>query len=114
MIRTVTHMLFVAAGLALAAPAHSAGYLKLGDIKGESTDDRHGSTIDRVQGGPQPATPATPATPNRVQGNDAPKPAGLLLPAVQKAQDPAPGRAGEAKKKKGNVEYQWKVEEGEK
>jgi hypothetical protein len=105
MIRTVTHALFVVAGLALAAPAYSAGYLKIGDIKGESTDDRHGTTIDRAPASPQPTAPS------RVQGNDTPKPAGLLLPAVQKAQEPAPAR-GEKGKKKGNVEYQWKIEEG--
>lgn len=138
MIRTIAHALFVVAGLALAAPAHSAGYLKIGDIKGESTDDRHGTTIDRAPASPQPTAPsrvqgndtpkpaglllpavqkaqeapaATP--PGNVQGNEPPKPAGLLLPAVQKAQEPAPAQGAKGKKK-GNVEYQWKVEEGQK
>jgi hypothetical protein len=92
MIRTITHTLLVAAGLALAAPAYSAGYLKIGDIKGEATDERH------------------TATPGSVQSNEPAKP-GLLLPAIQKAQEP--DRDGKAKKK-GNVEYNWKVEEGQK
>lgn len=92
MIRTITHSLLVAAGLALAAPAYSAGYIKLGDIKGEATDERHATTPDSVQS-KEPARP------------------GLLLPAVQKAQEQDQAGTG---KKKGNVEYNWKVEEGQK
>lgn len=44
--------------------------------------------------------------------NEDAQPAALLLPAVQKARDAAPGNARGSKK--GKVEYQWKVEEGSK
>ena len=62
---------------------------------------------------PARATSPAPATPpvDRVQGGQAPEPAGLLLPAVQKAREPA---AEEPSRTKGNVEYQYKVEEGRK
>jgi hypothetical protein len=90
--------------LCLASSAYSAGYMKIGDIKGESTKE----------------TPA-PTPTQRVDDGNTTTETGLLVPAVQKVRDrpdsgsqetgkdqPAPG------KKKGNVEYGWKVEEGEK
>lgn len=52
-----------------------------------------------------------------MQGNQTPQPAGLLLPAVQKPRTAAPGASAPQSgpsKKKGNVEYNWKVEKGEK
>ncbi|HSO06958.1 MAG TPA: hypothetical protein VLW45_06945 [Pelomicrobium sp.] len=100
MIRKLTTSLFVITGLALAAPALSAGYIKLGGVQGESTKARPAPT-------PAPAAPA-----NKLQGSQDPKPAGLLLPAVQSAREAAP--ESPAGKKKGNVEYGWKVEKGEK
>lgn len=88
--RKLNRTLVLIAGLTLAAPAWSAGYLKIGDIKGEAT---------------APAAPAAALqAPQQVQ------PAGLLLPAVQKARDAAAKGGGS----KGKVEYQWKVEEGTK
>jgi hypothetical protein len=59
-----------------------------------------------------PSAPATPPV-DGVQSGQTPQPAGLLLPAIQKAreaatEEPAPNRS------KGKVEYQFKVEEGEK
>ena len=92
--RTLTHVLIVAAGLALTAPAYSAGYLKIGDIKGESQET------------------AQPAPAREIKRSEDAQPAALLLPAVQKARDAAPGKARGSKK--GKVEYQWKVEEGSK
>lgn len=92
MIRAISNVLLIAAAI-VAVPAHSAGYLKLGDIKGESAKPGH----------------AIPG--NRVMSNDAPKPAGMLVPAVQKARTDVP-KSPDGAKKKGNVEYSWKVEEG--
>lgn len=92
--RTLTHALIVAAGLALTAPAYSAGYLKIGDIKGESQ-----------------AT-AQPAQARQIKRNEDAQPAAMLLPAVQKARETAQDKAKGTKK--GKVEYQWKVEEGSK
>ncbi len=71
----------------------SAGYLKIGDIKGESTD--------RAE--PEETLKAKPKQE---------KPASLLLPAIQNARSvekEAPPRT-----RKGKVEATWKVEEGEK
>lgn len=116
MIRSLTRSLLIAASLTLAAPAYSAGFVKLGDIKGESTDAGHAAPQSQAQGGPVPATPAAPG--QRVQGNQTPQPASLLLPAVQKPRAAlAPGASAPQSgpsKKKGNVEYNWKIEKGEK
>lgn len=91
----------LAASIATPAAAVMPAYMKLGDIKGESTD------------ADAPAKPAKPAKPERrpsrpniavgdVNGDGradarpagrrdvkppAPKPTGLLLPAIQKARD---------------------------
>jgi hypothetical protein len=57
-----------------------------------------------------PAPPVPPA--DRVQSGQPPKPAGLLLPAVQKAREAAPEEPGPSRSK-GRIEYQYKVEEGD-
>ena len=78
-----TARLAAARGLALVAAlpatASAAGYLKLGDIKGESTDAT----------APSPAPAA-----GKLQGAGEPPPAALLLPAVQKVREAAanPGK----------------------
>ena len=92
---TLRIALMLVACLGTTAPAFAAGYLKIGDIKGESTDDAHQTT---------------PSAPARIRGQESPRPAGLLLPAVQKAREAA-SRSG---KSKGKVEYTWKIEEGRK
>jgi hypothetical protein len=110
MIRTIANALLVAA-LAFAAPAYSSynAFLKLSDVNGETTNSR----------------PAAPG--NSVKTNEAPKPAGKRLPTTQKAQEkPKPaaqkprsavgdvnGDSTANAKSKGNVDYGWKVERGE-
>jgi hypothetical protein len=59
-----------------------------------------------------PSAPATPPV-DGVQSGQTPQPAGLLLPAIQKARDVAPDESS-PNRSKGKVEYQFKVEEGEK
>ncbi|MFO7603172.1 MAG: hypothetical protein R6X06_05070 [Gammaproteobacteria bacterium] len=93
--RTLSHALIITASLVLAAPAYSAGYIKLDGVDGES----------------KPKNQSAPA--RGIKGNETPKPATLLLPAVQKAREGKADNASKAKKK-GNVEYNWKVEEGTK
>jgi hypothetical protein len=95
MTRYLSSALLLAVGLALAAPAHSAGYMKIGEVDGEATD-----------AGQQ-------AAPDRIRSNEQSGPAPLLLPAIQQVQDQPSSGAGEARRK-GNVEYNWKVEEGTK
>ena len=75
-----------------AAPALAAGYLKFGDIQGESRDDKHKGQIEILSW----SWGETRAT--HVAGGAAGK------VAMATARDSA---------KKGNVEYEWKVEEGE-
>lgn len=74
----------IAMSFGMVGAAHSAGYLKLGDIKGE-------------------AAPQSPAA----SGDVAPKPAepqkGLLLPAVQKASDVTPDTPPPAPRSKPRV-----------
>lgn len=85
--------------LALSQPALAAGYLKIGDIKGESTrsDQQKPNNQD-------------------VKSGQTDQPAGLLLPAVQQVREAAPRpRPNDSKgNKKGKVEASWKVEKGEK
>ena len=82
----ITIILFT---LTLTPSAFGAAYLKLGDIKGEST----------------------------TQAEE--QPTGMLLPAIQKARATAPTgdevapKNDRKSKKKGNVDAKWKVEEGE-
>jgi hypothetical protein len=95
MTRYLSSALLLAVGLVLAVPAHSTGYLKLDGIEGEAADT-----------GRQTA-------PDRVRSNEDAGPAPLLLPAIQQVQDQPSSGAGEARRK-GNVEYNWKVEEGTK
>ena len=77
-----------------AAPALAAGYLKLGGIKGESTDDKHKGQIEILSW----SWGETNATHAGGGGGGAGK------VSMAKARDGA---------KKGNVEFEWKVEEGE-
>ena len=93
--RTITSTLLIVVGIVMAAPVYSAGHLKVGDIK----DDAETSQ----------ATPPTPA--NRVYGNEQAKPAGMLVPAVQKAR--ARQQTDSNEKKRGNPETEFKVEKGE-
>jgi hypothetical protein len=111
MTRTIANALLVAA-LAFAAPAYSSydAFVKLKGVEGEVTNSR-------------PAAPASD-----LKNNEAPKPAGMLVPAIQKAQEaPKPaarkprvaardvnGNSTGNGKKKGHVDYGWKVERGEK
>ena len=91
MIRTVTSVLLLIS-IAAAAPAYSAAYMKFDGVKGESKGSEN----------PNPL--------NNVKSNETAQPAGLLLPAVQKAREADRAQG----KKKGNVEYEWKIEAGEK
>ncbi|MDT8382783.1 MAG: hypothetical protein RRB22_00050 [Gammaproteobacteria bacterium] len=90
--RIFAHALIIAVGLALSAPVYSAAYIKLGDIKGES---KSSSQLEPAR---------------EIKSDETPKPAALLLPAVQKAREAGASGIG----KKGKVETQWKVEEGSK
>lgn len=90
-----------------ASPAMAAGYLKIGDIKGESTDaashaagDEHEVEYDVAKGanaapgaGPRVRAvtprPARPAAQDKLAQPQDPQEAGLLLPAVQKAREAA-------------------------
>lgn len=90
MIRAVASVLLVVS-IAAAAPAYSAAYMKFDGVKGDSSQN------------PNPPS-------GNVTSSETPKPAGLLVPAVQKVREAANTEG----KKKGNVEYEWKVEAGEK
>ncbi len=79
---------FVASLAVTAGGAHAAGYMKLGDIKGESTeagDDKHDKWIDvlSVDWGAQDADGRHNAVMTVKEGEE-PVLIGLLLPAVQK------------------------------
>ena len=93
MTRTIANALLVAA-LAFAVPAYSSVevFLKRQGVDGESKDSKS-------------------ATPGKdLKNNEAPKPAEKRVPPIKKAQEaPKP-----AAKTKGNVDYGWKVEQGEK
>lgn len=92
--------IMIMAAFFLAGSAHAAGYMKFDGVKGETT---------------KAATEPAPA--QRLDSPTEAQPAALLLPAVQKVQaDDAGQDQGDeaARKKKGNVEYGWKVEEGTK
>lgn len=102
-----THKILTLATLALftlATSAFSAGYLKIGDIKGESRAQSEEET-----------------NPDQNLSSDTTQqPAVLLLPAVQKIHDTATSSDKTAdeedskKTRKGKVEAGWKVEEGQK
>lgn len=87
--------------VALSQPAFAAGYIKMGDIKGESTRSEQQDPNQRD-----------------VKSGQTEKPTGLLLPAVQSAREAAPRPKPSANdhkgSKKGKVEASWKVEEGTK
>jgi hypothetical protein len=83
----------------LAAPAIAGpAYLKLGDIKGESTDKGHKDQIEILSWSWGARSPAASGGEHEVEMD------------VHVGTAPAAAEA----KKKGNVEYTWKVEEGEK
>ncbi|MDT8388639.1 MAG: hypothetical protein RQ736_14125 [Thiogranum sp.] len=77
--------------MTLSSGAFSAGYIKFDGVDGESKDTR----------------PAPGAETKKIQP-DQDKPAGLLLPAVQKAREASSSTSPE----KGKVENTWKIEEG--
>ena len=83
MLNATARLAAAALGLALVAAlpatASAAAYLKLGDIKGESTDAT----------APSPAPAA-----GKLQGAGEPPPAALLLPAVQKVREAAAANPG--------------------
>lgn len=81
--------------LSFSSAAFSAAYIKIGDIQGES------------QGSKPAAQHSQKISPDE-------KPAALLLPAVQQAREAATRSSQPTPRKKGNVEYSWKVEEGTK
>lgn len=76
--------LLLTVAVAAANPAYAAAYLKFDGVDGEA---------------------ASAAAADREVRPDAPRPAGLLLPAVQKVREAA-------SRPRGRVEYEWKVEEG--
>ncbi len=85
----------VVAALALGGAASAAGYLKLGDIKGEATAaDGHKEWID-VESFSMPvhkpggAASSAPQQGTLTIGDQDPVAIGLLLPAVQKVRDAA-------------------------
>ncbi len=62
-----------------------------------------------------PSTQPEPSSPQSVKSGETAEPTGLLLPAVQKVRSSAGKSESDSKGKKGgNVEYEWKVEEGTK
>lgn len=85
------------------ASALGAAYMKLGDIKGEANA--------QAEQQPQPS--------ENLDSGTTQQPTGLLLPAIQKNRatattDREAAAENDSKnKKKGNIEYQWKVEKGE-
>lgn len=97
---TLTLALLISAVISQTALA--AGYMKIGDIKGESQDK------------------ASKPTPSReLQNRHKPTPAGPLLPAEQKPRPPmerppAPRATDDKGSQSGNVETEWKVEKGSK
>ncbi|MFO7593226.1 MAG: hypothetical protein R6X15_04170 [Pseudomonadota bacterium] len=94
--RTFIHALMITASLALAAPASASGYVVYAPMDNEDLE----STSQQA-----------PA--KDFKGNETPKPAALLAPEVRKKREGAANNTSKGKKK-GNVEYHWKVEEGTK
>jgi hypothetical protein len=85
MIRTIASLLLIVS-VSAAAPAYSAAYMKFDGVKGESTQ--------------------TANTPNqKVKNNNAAKPEPQKTKRASNSSDGAKG---------GNVEFEWKVEAGEK
>jgi hypothetical protein len=82
--RTITSVLALTITLAVSSPAFSAGYLKYDGVKGE-TKQKDSGTPSKVKGKEQDKARAKTKTPQESKG-----------------------------KKKGNVEMNWKVEEGRK
>lgn len=80
------------------ATASAAGYLHIEGIKGESKN----------------AEPEQPAT--QVESNQQAKPAGLLLPAVQRVRATTPSAPApkDPPPRGGNAETTWKIEKGSK
>ncbi|TQV73599.1 hypothetical protein FLL45_12050 [Aliikangiella marina] len=100
----LTMSVFAFVTIFMGAQASAAAYVKYDGVDGESKDSKPTSKVRQLD-------------------KASPKAAGLLLPAVQKVRSstikpskrkvtrkPAKSQSG---KKKGNVEYVWKVEEGE-
>jgi hypothetical protein len=79
---------------------YASGYMKLGDIKGEST--RESGDYNHAQ---------------RVENGNTSQTTGLLLPGIQKAprrmHDENEEGMDDSSERKGNVKNEWKVEKGE-
>jgi len=95
--------LVMVALLAFASPVFAAGFMKYDGVDGESKKTESG-----------------PSATQTLDSGETAKPAGLLLPAVQKVRSSAAKSEtdkvddDDRNSKKGKVEYNWKVEEGEK
>lgn len=87
MIRTITSVLFVIT-VAVAAPAHSAAYMKFDGVDGDSKSK-------------------STSAPSKLKTSKAPTPG---TPALKKIKNEPKGTDGA---KGGKVEFEWKVEEGE-
>lgn len=83
--------------MVVAGSAHSAGYLKIGDIKGESTRTA-------------PTAPTAVPDQQQVDSGNGAKTA-MLLPAVQSAREAA--KRTESEKRKSKIEASYKVEKGQ-
>lgn len=86
----------------VAGSAQAAGYLKLGDIKGEATeasDPNHDKWIDVLSvswGQSKPGAAGRQSATLTIKENQQAVLIGMLLPAVQKARSTQPSRAGVA------------------